>query len=502
MNALKNSLQIIPSQIIELVQNNKKKKYLGTLIKKSMAQISKDLKKIDEENIDNFFSLKENLDEILSEINKLASSKFFKRFGEYFENKDIINKIISSINLLIDTLNDDFHKNIAKILFDSFYYSLIDETLGEISSGNLPLPKKNIKHEFTYIFLGLDFDKEEEKNEEENKSNFKNFYLTKKEFKRQVIKLVKKFDLDQRILSKDNLRDLVHSFEDPSKITLENLEEFFSEKFILHPLKAIHLKLLKSKENEEKSIKIYYDSCRIGNDQTVPLKTPGIMLFGRKAKSTVNELDFFLGESASISRKQFAIILDENLQNATIKCFSEINHTNFLMNGNKFYLEPYHLITFGTDHSFYVRESHNCPIENSSIPFKKGSYLAIKGIGTTSEYLDKKILIRTKECGVNEQKENFHKIFILDKTKKTVIIGEDLKFKDKAIDQNHANIGYDAKKDKWYIKSGSNEQDFFKTKQTTVDVVKFNDTKNYDCKEVLLQSGNIINIEDYSFELL
>lgn len=499
MDAAINASKKISNEIISLLDKQKKKKYIGNLIKNSLEHISKLFKNLGEEE-DFLLFLRENLEEILTKLETLVNSKFFKSFGNYFENQDTINQLISSINKLIDYINDNMNEKIPNISLDSFSYKLIDQTIKEINSNNLPLPKTKIKNEFTYIFLGLEFDNEEEKNEEEeNKSNFKDFFIKKKQFKCQSKKLVKKFDLDKKIISEENVENMLNSFKKPSKISLEELEDFFSEKFILCPSKSLRLTLLESKTIESISMKLNYDSYKRDDGQVIPLKTPGIMLFGRKAKANANEIDFFLGEEATISRTQFEIALDDKLQETHIKCYSESNHTNFLINDNKFYLELYHLITFGDDHTFYVRESHNFPIENSLIPYKGGAYLVIKGIGSDSEYLGKKILIKNKACKVDEKKDNFHKIFTLDK-KETVIIGENLKFKDKNIDQNHAHIGYDPKKDQWFIKSGYNEQAFFKKHQTKIDVVKFNDTKNYNCKPVLLKSGNIINIGDYSFE--
>ena len=500
MNTLLTSIKEKSQNLLNEIQSFKKIKYLWTFLSFHLQPI---IKAIDSKGP----SLKQTLNEIeisFTEIekgmNSLKKSDFIDKFGSYSSKNTS-----KAITFITDEIKNIYQKTskimdnqeVKKLVFESSDLDTIDRLLEEIDAKGFKSFKflKKIKHEFTYIFLGLDY----EENKEEEEVKIEGFALNSQEFKRKYKRFFIKMNLREELSSNENIANIINSFDDNDKITIKNLDNYFKN-FIPFDHCEIKLSLFhKTDETNNSTIRIFKNRYTIDKKPAIPLQNSCRMRFGREViKKDVNEIDYFFEKNQEISRKQFEIKFTKT--GVSIQCFSQLNFTSFLLdNKQELLLEPYSLITIGKNNMFYIRETEKNPIENPIVPFKGGAFIAMKGIGSDSEYIKKKIMIKLEGSTVNTEKEKFD---FVKNIKKELIIGRDLEFTVGDVHKDHAVIGYNNEKKRWFIRGGfdfEQKQNFWKY-PTRLAVFKFDDTEG-ECEPRELQVGNIINVEDYAFKI-
>ena len=481
MDSILSELDTLSKEIITLLTEPKKIHYLQTLLISHITFLTSELGS-------KGFKLKKTLNNIPDafkgvkrSIQTLTKQRFFDDFGGYISNRKDIQDAIDEINhiyQLIMPILSASEKIPDKIAFDTHEMSIIDELIKKLQNAMKFTFVKKIKHEFTYILIALSYEDEEIKDEEE-KTDKNAFSLSQAEFRAYYKTFAAKLYIE------DSHEETIKK----PKISMKDIDNYFKE-FTIKSRRQIILKLINSLSKNESIIKMYNGFYVIDDSEPMPLKTMDCMRFGRKVKENTFNVDYFL--DGNISRKQFEIQFKDD--RTTVKCLAGANNlTEFLIDKKKFPLKTFSIITFGEDDVFYVRETDSNPIENSSIPFKGGPYLALKGIGESSEYGSKKILIKTENSKVNEKKDNYDFIKTI---KNSLIFGKDIKIKEN--EKNRGKIGYNEEIG-WYIEGFALDDERFWEFPVKVAVCSFDDTKQGQCKPVDLEVGHIIHIEDYSF---
>lgn len=498
MNKILNTITKNIEKLLFNLKKQPKTKYLSTFLTYHLSP----LQQIESIEIpcEKLIKIEDSIIELLKIFNKLLKADFFDSFGKYKVQSELIESLLIELNRIYQNLPAEFQDHKKKIALNIDQMNLIDEAISE--SKKKAIKTFKIQHEFTYILLNLktkslklnssilDIDAEEQK-----ESPINLFILDKSQFISNWSCFVKALQLQQEFSSSNFIQKIIDSFKNPDKIKISYLDDYF-DKFLPFLNHEVLLKVL----SKDSLLKIQWNSYQIQDMDPVPLNQSYVMRFGREVAENNQEIDFFINKDPAISRKQFEIQL--TVQGANIKCFSKFLSTYFLIdNTQKYGLDCFTMFKLGEDQLFYVYETHETPVEDSTIPFEGGAYIVVRAIGLekNSEHKKKKILIKLDNCKVNVEKDDYFVIKTLEKKgTNSFCFGKDLEFVDKAVGKKHARIGYDEKIG-WFIEGG---YDLEKSMEfmTRVLIYRYNDSNGIEtCRPRKLKKGRIIGVEHEMF---